>query len=68
MIMTKNRVILNKTKSSDCNFKKSIRYKKSKSELDIISSQNFNEIETNKTCSYIVSSAKTIKRVLVQKF
>ena len=61
--MTKNRVILKKTKSSDCNFKKSIRYKKSKSELDIISSQNF-----NKTCSYIVSSAKKIKRVLVQKF
>ena len=66
--MTKNRVILNKTKSSDCNFKKPIRYKKSKSELDIISSQNFKETESNKTCSYIVSSAKKIKTVLVQKF
>ena len=66
--MTKNRVILNKTKSSDCNFKKSIRYKKSKSELDIISSQNFNETESHKTCSYVVSSAKKIQRMLVQKF
>ena len=66
--MTKNRVILNKTKSSDCNFKKPIRYKKSKSELDIISSQNFNETESHKTCSYIVSSAKKIQRMLVQKF
>ena len=66
--MTKNRVILNKTKSYDCNFKKSIRYKKSKSELDIISSQNFNETESHKTCSYIVSSAKKIQRMLVQKF
>ena len=66
--MTKNRVILNKTKSSDCNFKKPIRYKKSKSELDIISSQNFNETESHKTCSYVVSSAKKIQRMLVQKF
>ena len=61
MIMAKNRLILNKTKCSDCNFKKSIRYKKSKNELDIIASRNCNETESYKTYWCIVSSSKVLK-------
>ena len=69
MIVTKNGLILNKIKGSDCNFEKSICYKKSKGECDILFFlEILIKLKLIKHAEILFKGQKKLQRVLIQKF